>query len=181
MSSIPESPVERDAPPAIPAPTVSNASVKVRGNAIVVLTLIAMVVFLHWAQAVVIPITFAVFLSYSLTPIVNWLQKRARLPKVVGAAATLTVIIGAVGFGLNSLQSEALDVLDIVPRATEKFSIAIRGNPREPPGAVEKMKKAATEIENVANTFTATTANDHGWRPTPPPRTRTQPKIRDYC
>jgi predicted PurR-regulated permease PerM len=190
MSSIPESPAERDMSPAIPAPTVSNASVKVRGNAIVVLTLIAVVVFLHWAQAVVIPITFAVFLSYSLTPIVNWLQKRARLPKVVGAAATLTVIIGAVGFGLNSLQSEALDVLDIVPRATEKFSIAIRGNPREPPGAVEKMKKAATEIENVANTATttattvSTTTTTTTTRIAGPPPQRPAPestfKIRDY-
>ena len=132
-------------------------SIMVRSNAIVVLALIALVVFLHWAQAVFIPITFSVFLSYSLKPIVNWLQRRAKLPKAVGAAATLAVILGAVGWGLNSLQPEALDVLDIVPRATEKFSIAIRGNPREPAGAVEKMKKAATEIEKAANTATTTT------------------------
>jgi predicted PurR-regulated permease PerM len=129
----------------------------VRSNAIVVLALIAVVVFLHWAQAVLIPITFSVFLSYSLKPIVNWLERKTKLPKAVGAAATLAVILGAVGWGLNSLQPEALDVLDIVPRATEKFSIAIRGNPRAPAGAVEKMKKAATEIEKAANTATTTT------------------------
>ncbi|MEO8188684.1 MAG: AI-2E family transporter, partial [Burkholderiaceae bacterium] len=128
-----------------------------RSNAIVVLALIALVVFLHWAQAVLIPITLSVFLSYALTPIVDWLRKKAKLPKAVGAAATLAVILGAVGWGLNSLQPEALDVLDIVPRATEKFSVAIRGNPRAPAGAVEKMKKAATEIEKVANTATTTT------------------------
>ena len=104
-----------------------------RGNAIVVLALIAVVVFLHWAQAVVIPITFAIFLSYTLTPIVNWLQKRAKLPKVVGAAATLTLILGAAGWGLSSLQTEALDVLDIVPRATKSSasrSAAIRASRR---------------------------------------------------
>jgi hypothetical protein len=28
-----------------------------------------------------------------LTPIVNWLQKRAQLPKAVGAAATLAIIL----------------------------------------------------------------------------------------
>ena len=72
-------------------------------------------------------------------------------------AATLAIILGAVGWGLNSLQPEALDVLDIVPRAAQKFSIAIRGNPREPAGAVEKMKKAASEIEKAANTATTTT------------------------
>jgi predicted PurR-regulated permease PerM len=157
MSSIPKSAVEnREGREAIPVPTVSNVSIMVRSNAIVVLAIIAVVVFLHWAQAVFIPITFAIFLSYALTPIVNWLRRRAKLPKVIGAAATLAVILAALGWGLNSLQPEALDVLDIVPRATEKFSVAIRGNPREPPGAVEKMKKAATEIENAANTAAAT-------------------------
>ena len=125
----------------VPAPTVSHMSIMVRSNAMVVLAFIALVVFLHWAQAIFIPITFSVFLSYALTPIVNWLQKNAKLPKAVGAAATLAIILGALGWGLNSLQPEALDVLDIVSRATEKFSIAIHGNPREPEGAVEKMKK----------------------------------------
>jgi predicted PurR-regulated permease PerM len=193
MASTPQSPVQRDAPPAIPAPTVSNVSVMVRSNAIVVLTLIAVVVFLHWAQAVIIPITFAIFLSYALTPIVNWLRKRAKLPKVVGAAATLALILAALVWGLSSLQPEALDVLDIVPRATQKFSLAIRGNPREPPGAVEKMKKAATEIENVANSATAsntagattttTATTTRAANPTPPPRPAadTPPfKVRDY-
>ena len=158
MATSPESPVrDDDAPTGVPTPTVSHASIMVRSNAIVVLALIAVVVFLQWAQAVLIPITFSVFVSYSLKPIVNWLERKAKLPKAVGAAATLAVILGAVGWGLNSLQPDALDVLDIVPRATEKFSIAIRGNPREPAGAVEKMKKAATEIEKAANTATTTT------------------------
>jgi predicted PurR-regulated permease PerM len=150
-----------------------------------VLAVIAVVLFLQWAQAVLIPITLSVFLSYALTPIVNWLQKKAKLPKAVGAAATLAVILGAVGWGLNSLQPEALDVLDIVPRAAQKFSIAIRGNPREPAGAVEKMKKAATEIENAANTATTTTTttttttSTTGPSPRPAPDTSTF-KVRDY-
>jgi predicted PurR-regulated permease PerM len=185
MATSPESPLRDDnAPTDVPTPTVSHRSIKVRGNAIVVLALIAVVIFLHWAQAVLIPITFSVFLSYALKPIVNWLQRKAKLPKAVGAAATLAVILGAVGWGLNSLQPEALDVLDIVPRATEKFTIAIRGNPRAPAGAVEKMKKAATEIEKVANTATTTTTTtttttSSAAQPRPASDTATF-KVRDY-
>ena len=189
MSSSPKFPVPADdEPTAEPAPTVTHVSVIRRSNAIVVLALIAVVVFLHWAQAVVIPIVFSVFLSYALTPIVNWLQRKAKLPKAVGAAATLAIILGAVGWGLNSLQPEALDVLDIVPRATQKFSVAIRGNPREPASAVEKMKKAATEIENAANTATTATTNPSTTTtkissgappPRPAPDTPTF-KVRDY-
>jgi predicted PurR-regulated permease PerM len=135
----------------IPTPTVSQAHVSARSTSIVVIAFIAVVLFLQWAQAVLIPITLSVFLSYALTPVVNWLSRHARLPKAVGAAATLAVLLGAIGWGLDSLQPEALDILDIVPRATQKFSLAIRGNPRDPANAVEKMKKAATEIEKAAN------------------------------
>src|ERR1700694_780124 len=177
MSSSPKGPVPADdGPAAEPTPTVTHVSVIRRSNAIVVLALIAVVVFLHWAQAVIIPIVFSIFLSYALTPIVDWLQKKARLPKVVGAAPTLAVILGAVGWGLNSLQPEALDILDIVPRATAKFNIAMRGNRLEPGGAVEKMKKAATEIENAANTAntatttTTTTTTTTKGAANPPPR-----------
>ena len=163
-------------------------SIMVRSNAIVVIAIIVVVVFLHWAQAVIIPITFSVFMSYALTPIVNWLQRRARLPKAVGAAATLLLILGALGWGLNALQAQALDVLDIVPRAATKFSTALRGNPREPAGAVEKMKKAATEIEKAANTATTTTTPTTGTassatRPAPiAPVAPDAPtfKVRDY-
>jgi predicted PurR-regulated permease PerM len=157
----------------------------VRSHATFVLAVIAVVLFLQWAQAVLIPITFSVFLSYALTPIVNWLKRKAKLPKAVGAAATLAIILGAVGWGLNSLQPEALDVLDIVPRAAQKFSIAIRGNPREPAGAVEKMKKAASEIEKAANTATTTTTttttttSTTGPSPRPTPDTSTF-RVHDY-
>jgi predicted PurR-regulated permease PerM len=45
-------------------------------------------VFLRWAQAVLIPVTFAVLFSYALTPLVAMLKKHARPPKAVGAALT---------------------------------------------------------------------------------------------
>ena len=50
--------------------------------------------------------------------------------KAVGAALTLALILGGLGIGISSSEPEALDILDIVPRATQKFSIALRGNPR---------------------------------------------------
>jgi predicted PurR-regulated permease PerM len=189
MAKSPEPPVQADDTPTGTAePTASHTSSRVRSHATFVLAVIAVVLFLQWAQAVLIPITLSVFLSYALTPIVNWLQKKAKLPKAVGAAVTLAVILGAVGWGLNSLQPEALDVLDIVPRAAQKVSIAIRGDPREPAGAVEKMKKAATEIEKAANTATTTTTTTMttttttratATPPRPAPDTSTF-KVRDY-
>jgi hypothetical protein len=75
--------------------------IDVRSTSLAVLALIAAIVFLHWAQAVLIPIVFAVLLSYALTPVVDWLKRRAKLHKAVGAALTLAALLGGLGAGLG--------------------------------------------------------------------------------
>ena len=144
------------APPAERPPPVLQTTINVRSTSLAVLALIAVIGLLYLARAVFIPITIAVLASYALTPVVDWLKKRARLPKAVGAGLTLTVILVALGFGLESLQPQAIQILDIVPRATAKFSRALRLNALGPPGAVEKMQKAASELEKAAHAAATT-------------------------
>lgn len=157
MTTGPQPPVPGDDdPPAERVPlTVAAMPIDVRSTSLAILAVIALIVFLRWAQEVLIPITFSVLLSYALTPVVDWLKRKAKLHKAVGAGVTLALILGGVGFGLSSLQPEALDILDIVPRATQKFSIALRGTSHAPASAVAKIQKAASEIEKAANTATS--------------------------
>ena len=152
MSTRPQSSVPDDEGlPAEPRPITVAMPIDVRSTSLALLAVIALIVFLNWAQAVLIPITFAVLLSYALTPVVDWLKRNVKLHKAIGAAMTLALIFGGLGFGLSSLQPEALDILDLVPRAMQKFTIALRSNPRAPAGAVAKIQKAASEIEKAAN------------------------------
>src|SRR5487761_2308693 len=131
----PQHPLPGDSnPSAEPPPTSSAMPIDVRSTSLALLAFIALVVFLRWAQDIFIPITFAVLLSYALTPIVDWLKRNAKLHKAIGAALTLALILGALGLGLSSLRPEALNILDIVPRAIQKFSTAMRGNSRIPTG-----------------------------------------------
>jgi Predicted permease len=152
-------PLQPDVAPASERlPPVLQTPITVRSTSLAVLALIAVIGLLYLARAVFIPITIAVLASYALTPVVDWLKKRARLPKALGAGLVLTVILVGLGFGLESLQPQAIQILDIVPRATEKFSTTLRRNALGPPGAVEKMQKAASEIEKAAHAA-ATTAS----------------------
>ncbi len=138
-------------PPSEAPPPVLQTPINLRSTSLAVLALLAVIGFLFWARAVFIPIAIAVLTSYALTPVVDWLKRKAKLPKAVGAGLTLALILIGLGFGLNSLQPEAIQILDIVPRAAAKFSAALRSNALEPSGAVQKMKKAASEIEKAAN------------------------------
>lgn len=165
------------------APLMLRTPIDVRSTSLAVLAFLAVIGFLYLAQAVFIPITVAVLMSYALTPVVDWLRRRARLPKVAGAALTLALVLAVVGFGINSLQSEAIQMLDIVPRAAAKFGQAVRRNALEPRGTVEKMKQAASEIEKAANAAAAAAATS---RSTPagavvkPPSDVPTFRVRDY-
>jgi predicted PurR-regulated permease PerM len=154
----PLSPGESDMHDETP-PIVLAAPILGRSNAIWILALLAIIVFLRWAQAVLIPITFAVLFSYALTPVVDMLERNAKLPKAIGAALTLALILGAAGAGLSFLQPEALDILGIVPRATQKISVALRADPHAPSGAFAIIQRAAGEIEKAANSNASSAAN----------------------
>jgi predicted PurR-regulated permease PerM len=147
-------------PPVPPPGPVLHTSVNVRSTSLAVLALLGIIGFLFVARAVFIPITVAVLASYALTPVVDWLRRTARLPKPLGAGLTLALILVGTGFGVESLQSQAIQILDIVPRATHKFSTAIQRSALGPPGAGEKIKKAASEIENAASAAATATASE---------------------
>ena len=138
-----------ESPAAVP-PTVLHTPVNVRSTSLAILALIATIGLLLVARAVFIPITVAVLASYALTPIVDWLKDSVKLPKAVGAGVTLALILIGLGFGLESLQTQAVQILDIVPHATQKFSMSLRRSALGPPGAVEKIQKAASELEKAA-------------------------------
>jgi predicted PurR-regulated permease PerM len=145
-----QSPESRAAVSSVPTPPID-----VRSTSMAILALLAIIGFLFVARAVFIPITIAVFASYALTPVVDWLREHLHLPKPIGAALTLVVLLAGAGGAVASIQPEALHVLDIVPRATAKFSAAFRPSPLKPAGAVEKMQRAATELQNAADSVAA--------------------------
>ena len=154
-----EHPVASSSPPeprVTPAPPVLQTSINIRSTSLAVLAVVAVIGLLFFARAVFIPITIAVLASYALTPLVDWLRDKTRLPKPVGAGLTLVLLLTSLGLGLESLQPEAIQILDIVPRATAKFTTALRHSALGPPGAVEKMQRAATEIEKAAHAASTT-------------------------
>src|SRR5450432_354902 len=178
---------EPTARPAVPAEGdtrgVNQSPVDVRSTALVVLALIAIIGLLYFAKAVLIPITIAVMASYALTPIVDWLKRKARLPKAVGAAITLLIIIGGIGYGISTLQPAALQILDLVPRAAAKLNMAMRRTALEPAGAVLKVRQAAAGIEQVAEAATSATSTPSRAHAAPDARPAPGPPaldMRDY-
>ena len=164
-------------------PMILQTPIDVRSTSLAVLALLAVVAFLSVAKAVFIPITIAVLVSYAVTPVVDWLQRAAKLPRAIGAGVTLCVIMVALGAGVTSIEPATVQILDLVPRATAKVNAALQKNDLKPPGTLDKMKQAASEIQKAADAAAGS--------PTPSPRAHAPPggratseashlNIRDY-
>ena len=128
-----------------------TTAISVRSQSSAILTVLGVIVFARWAQEILVPITLAVLLSYALTPIVAWLESKLNLHKAIGAAIVLVSILGALGAGVAALQPQALAVVDLVPRATQKMTDLWKGTSKGERGAVAAIERAASEIEKAAN------------------------------
>ena len=135
--------------------SVSRTPIDVRSTSLAILAVLGIGAFLYAARSVFVPITIAVLASYALTPLVNWLKRRLKLPKAVGAALVLGGIGAAAWFGLQALQPQAISILDLVPHAAAKFREAMHPTISRPPSAVDKIKDAAVEIASAANAVAA--------------------------
>lgn len=139
----PEPPVEA-APPTLLPPTHHRV-------AIIVIAVIASIVFIDWAQAVLLPLTVSVLLSYALDPLVSVLD-RIKVPRPAGAALILLFLLGLVGAAGVPLQQEAMAMLDKIPVAINRFQYQSAAQPGEPEeSVVEKAQKAAEKIEKAAS------------------------------
>jgi predicted PurR-regulated permease PerM len=154
-----------DLPP--DAPLETAAPLDVRSVSLAALAVIAVVFTLHWAKAVLIPIALAIFLSYLLTPPVSWLRRRARLPAMLAAALAVSIVAGGVAAGAAALRPQALELLDLLPKAARKVQGELRRSARDKDSAVAKVKEAAAEIEKAASTAAAT-ASPRGAAPPKP-------------
>jgi predicted PurR-regulated permease PerM len=150
------------------------APLDVRSVSLAALAVIAVVFTLHWAKAVLIPIALAIFLSYLLTPPVSWLRRRARLPAMLAAALAVAMVVGGLAAGAAALRPQALELLDLLPKAARKVQGELRRSARDKDSAVAKVKEAAAEIEKAANTAAATTSP----RGAPPAKPQPEAPIR---
>lgn len=124
--------------------------VDVRNTAMIVLSSVAALYFISWAQAVLMPLVGAVLISFALDPLVSGLE-RIRIPRPLGAALVLTIMVVTIVGASIPLKRETMAILDKAPWAIEQFQ---RDEARSAPkqeGVVEKAQDVAKKIEDSAN------------------------------
>ena len=139
----------------------AGASVWGKTPALTVLAICAVILLLRYMQEVFIPFVLAGLTFYALDPMVDWLQ-RWRVPRSIGAALMLLLLVGTIGLLGYTLSDDVSEVANDLPAATQKLRATLRANRNQPPGAMEKLQQAATEIDKTAAEATGTSLTPSG-------------------
>lgn len=143
-----------------PPPVVVDveAPVGIRNLPLAVLAVIAVVLLLQYASSVFIPIVVAILISYSLTPSVTSLHKRG-MPPAIGAGVVLLLLIAVMGIGTYRLAGQVGQIIDQVPAAAHRLRSRFEHRPYNRDGVVEKVTRAAQEVDKTAAAATPDTSS----------------------
>ncbi|HWS75227.1 MAG TPA: AI-2E family transporter [Quisquiliibacterium sp.] len=143
------------ASPGAPAAAVLPDSAGVQGTmgvrnaSLFVLAVLACMAMLRWASPVFIPVLLGLLFSYALAPATDRLERR-RVPRALAAAIVILAVFGAVSATVWSLADDAVDLVEALPQSAAKLRQALRPRPGEPEGSIEKVQKAAEQLERAA-------------------------------
>lgn len=132
-----------------PPLTTVNLPADSRSLAEVIVAVVASIFALYWAQRFFIPLFLGIILAYTLNPLVTWME-RIKIPRLVGTTMVMMTLLFGLALGTLSLRGQVERILDQVPDAAGKLSVALKDMAAQP-NTVLKVQAAAREIEQATN------------------------------
>ena len=126
----------------------SRISVDARGAALGILAALALIFALSWGEKFMVPLLLGIVIAYTLNPLVVWLEA-IKIPRVVGTVIVMASVISALVLGAYSLRGEMQAIIEQLPEAAGKVSTAIERARIGQLGNMQKIQKAATEVEKA--------------------------------
>ena len=143
-----------------PAPSQLPVRVDVRSVSLTILAAAAVLAILDLAQSVIIPFVVSGLLFYALDPIVDALQ-RWRVPRGLGAALVLLLLIAGLGASAYSLSDDVMQVVNQLPAGVRKLRSELR-RPSPQPTALDAVQTAARELDQAAADVSKPSATPKG-------------------
>jgi predicted PurR-regulated permease PerM len=121
-------------------------AVEVRSLTLTLILVLAALYTLYFARAFLMPIVFALLLTFLLTPLIRALE-RFHIPPFLGAAVVILLFLGVVGAGVYRLAEPAREWVARSPQTLQTVSTKLRVF-RKP---VEEMTRTAERVEEATD------------------------------
>jgi predicted PurR-regulated permease PerM len=119
-------------------------------RAVVVLAVIAVVFLLHWGAPFFIPLFVALLLAYALSPVADFVTRFVRW-RILSATLVVAAVLGLGGLGAWAWSDDVTALWQKLPQVTRSVSASFK-KMAQGPSPVAEVKKAAAEIEAIAQT-----------------------------
>jgi predicted PurR-regulated permease PerM len=119
-------------------------------RALVVLAVIAAVFLLHWGAPFFIPLFIALLIAYALSPVADLVTRLVRW-RLLSATLVVASVLALLGVGVWAWSDDVSALWQKLPEVTRSVSASLK-RMAQGPSAVAEVKKAAAEIEAIAQT-----------------------------
>jgi predicted PurR-regulated permease PerM len=127
-----------------------QSPISLRNASLLVIAVLMSLAALRLASAVFIPLVMGVMVSYALTPLVNRMVQ-LHIPRTLAAALLLLGIVSGAGTIAWSLSDDTVSLIESLPEMAQKLRQGFDADKTQgAAGTMEKMQKAASEIERGA-------------------------------
>ncbi len=123
--------------------------VNARGLSLGVLATIAFIFALQWAKNFFVPLLLGIFIAYTLSPVVRWLE-RWHVKRAIGATLVTAAILAGMALTIQRVQGEFFNIVDELPSLTHKVTKLIMQASDGQPSTIQQVQAAAAEIEQAA-------------------------------
>jgi predicted PurR-regulated permease PerM len=117
--------------------------------ALTVLAAIALVAALYLARGFFVPLLIGILMSYTLRPVVDWLEA-CHIPRPAGAAMVLVALVGGIAWVGYSLSDDTAAMIEKLPEAARKLRQTMTDARAGGKTPLQNMQEAANEIQGAA-------------------------------
>ncbi len=129
---------------------LTNESIQVKNVALVIMTTIAVIFALEWAQSFIITILLGALLAYALNPVVLRLES-IKINRGIGSTIVILGLIGCIVFSGYALRNQVQSIISILPEAAIKLTSGFAVKRGEPLTNMQKVQIAASQVESAAS------------------------------
>lgn len=124
----------------------SNDMVQVKNVALVIITTIAVIFTLEWAQSFIITVLLGALLAYALNPVVTGLEN-IKIQRSIGSTIVILGLISCIVFSGYALRNQVQSIISILPEAAIKLTSGFAVKRGDPLTNIQKVQIAATQVE----------------------------------
>lgn len=124
--------------------------VQVKNVALVIISTLAVIFTLEWAQSFIVTILLGALLAYALNPIVVGLES-IKIKRGIGSSIVILAMIASIIFSGYALRNQVQSIISILPEAAIKLTSGFTVKRGDPLSNIQKVQIAANQVETATS------------------------------